>query len=164
VRAGARALPGIAACAALVVAVTSHAWLVNSARELHGGLLSFDSGGEAWSNSELVAAALANGSQQGSRWFAPAGQLTFALALLAAATLLASLVASSRWISRAAIALLALSLASASVFLGTKPTGPAFGLAPGWSALVFVVGAAAGALARARGAGMIQARGRSPIT
>jgi len=37
-------VPRIAAAAALVVAVFSHAWVVNSARELHGGLLSFDSG------------------------------------------------------------------------------------------------------------------------
>src|SRR3569623_59214 len=45
------------AAATLVLTAGAHGWLVNSARELHAGLLSFDSGGARWSYADLVAAA-----------------------------------------------------------------------------------------------------------
>jgi hypothetical protein len=138
-------IPRILAAAAIVVAVISHGWLVNAGREMHGGLLSFDSGGELWSNAELVAAAQANGAQDVSTMFPTAGWLTVALGLLASALLLGAAVTSARWLRRATLVALGAALLAGIAFLFTKPTGPAFGIGPGWSAMLFVVGAAVGA-------------------
>jgi len=139
-------VPRIAAAAALVVAVFSHAWVVNSARELHGGLLSFDSGGEIWTNAALVAAARTDGTQHASTLYPLAGQLTFALGLAAAGLLVASAFATSRWLTRGALAAAVLAAASAGTFVLAMPSGPAFGLSTGWAVLAFALAAATGAV------------------
>ena len=139
-------VPRIAAAAALVVAVFSHAWVVNSARELHGGLLSFDSGGEIWTNAELVTAARANGAQHASTLYPLAGQLTFALGLATAGLLVGSAFATSRWLTRATLAAAVLAAASAGAFVLAMPSGPAFGLSTGWAVLVFALAAATAAV------------------
>jgi hypothetical protein len=146
-----RIVPRVVAAAGLVVAAFSHAWLVNSARELRGGLLSFETGGEVWSNAELVAAARANDAQRASALFPYAGQVTLALGLAAAALLVASAFAASRAVTRAALVAHVLAAASSIAFVLAMPSGPAFGLSTGWAVLVFAIAAATGAfLSRAR--------------
>src|SRR3569623_1575805 len=85
------------AAATLVLTAGAHGWLVNSARELHAGLLSFDSGGERWSNADLVAAARDNGSQHVSAVYPVAGHVLFGLAVLAAALLVVAAFTAARW-------------------------------------------------------------------
>src|SRR3569623_996431 len=136
------------AAATLVLTAGAHGWLVNSARELHAGLLSFDSGGERWSNADLVAAARDNGPQHVSAVYSVAGHVLFGLAVRAAALLVVAAFTAARWLRRVTLGVFVLILVVFGAFMWTQPTGPAFGLQVGWSALVFFNAVWIGAMLR----------------
>src|SRR3569623_265781 len=127
---------GAGAAAALVLTASALGWLGNSARELHGGLWSFDSGGERWSNADLVAAARDNGSQHVSAEYPVAGHVLFGHAVLAAALRVVAAFTAARWLRRGSLGVFVLILVAFGTFMWTQPTGPAFGLQVGWSAQV----------------------------